>query len=62
MLYSTVGMESCVYPLVEGIAKALSSYVIIGIIWILGLLLALPPLLGWSYFVPEANGIRYVCF
>ena len=21
--------------------------------------MALPPLLGWSYYVPETNGIRY---
>ena len=58
--HSPTEMESGSYPLVDGIAKFLTSYTIVVIIWILGLLLALPPLLGWSYYLPETNGIRYV--
>ena len=40
------------------IAKRLSSYIMITIIWMIGLALTLPPLLGWSYYAPEENGLR----
>ena len=59
-MYRTTGGEGCVHGLASVIARSLSSYAIIGILWILGLLLALPPLLGWSYYEPEVNGMRYV--
>ena len=32
----------------------------IPLIWILASSIALPPLLGWTEFVPEQSGLRYV--
>jgi hypothetical protein len=37
----------------------LTSYVIIGTAWGLGLATSAPPLFGWAYFAPETSGMRY---
>ena len=34
--------------------------VAIGIIWLMASIIAIPPLLGWSEYVPEESGLRYV--
>lgn len=34
-----------------------SSYMVIPLVWILSAAIAVPPLLGWSYFTPESSGI-----
>ena len=59
-MYRTIGGVRCVHGLASAIARSLSSYRVIGILWVLGTLLALPPLLGWSYYEPEANAMTYV--
>ena len=28
--------------------------------WMMGLSIALPPLLGWAYYAPEPSGLRYL--
>lgn len=43
------------------ISLRLGSYSVICLTWGCALALALPPLLGWSYYLPESNGIRYGC-
>ena len=30
------------------------------ITWMMGLSIALPPLLGWAYYAPEPSGLRYL--
>ena len=44
--------------MVHGIAKRLTSYRSIALIWMMVLSLTLPPLFGWSEYVPEGNGMR----
>ena len=55
MMYSSSGTSYCIQTTAGEMAKRLSSYTVIAIIWMLGLSLALPPLLGWSYYAPEAG-------
>jgi hypothetical protein len=58
-MFSNAGdSESCQRGFIGGIAQRLSSYMIITFIWILGLLITLPPLFGWSYYAPEDSGMR----
>ena len=52
--------HDCQRAFLGAIADRLSSYTVIGIVWILSLSIALPPLFGWSYYAPEDNGIRWV--
>lgn len=33
----------------------------LALIWSLSLAVALPPLLGWSFYAPETSGLRYGC-
>ena len=37
-----------------------SSNYSIAVTWLLALHLAIPPLLGWSYYSPELSGMRYI--
>ena len=58
MLSNSANEEDCHRLFLRGIAKRISSYVMITIIWIIGFAITLPPLFGWSYYAPEDNGIR----
>ena len=61
-MYSTAGNRSgVVFDTLRKLSLRLSSQRVILMIWILGLSLAIPPLIGWSHYSPEPNGIRYVC-
>ena len=51
---------SCLRTFIGGIAQRLSSFTVIVITWILGLSITLPPLFGWSHYVPEDSGMRYL--
>ena len=64
-MYRTYGTAPYfVEMILNTISIRLGSYSVIGLTWAIALSLALPPLLGWSYYVPEPNGIRYeyICF
>ena len=39
-----------------------SSIKAIAFTWVMAFSLALAPLLGWSYYEPESNGIRYIVY
>ena len=58
MYSNSNNVEDSQRAFIGGIAQRLSSYMIIVITWILGLSITLPPLLGWSYYAPEDNGMR----
>ena len=58
-MYSTVGQRSeMMFGVLNGIASHLSTAKIIGITWTWALSVALPPLLGWSYYAPDPSGLR----
>ena len=58
-MYSTTGSASGVmFDCLISVSLHLSSYRVIVIIWALGLSLAIPPLVGWSHYSPEPNGLR----
>ena len=60
-MYSTVGNASgTMFDYLKTVSLHLSSYRVIVIIWALGLSLAIPPLVGWSHYSPEPNGLRLV--
>ena len=60
-MYSTTGSASGVmFDCLKSVSLHLSSYRVIVIIWALGLSLAIPPLVGWSHYSPEPNGLRWV--
>ena len=40
------------------LAGCCASYKIFPIIWGLAVAVALPPMFGWSYFIPDTSGIR----
>ena len=59
-MYSTTGNRSdWVFDYMKTVSLHLSSYRVILIIWVLGLSLAIPPLVGWNHYSPEPNGLRY---
>ena len=60
MMYRTFGKAPYfVEVILNTISLRLGSYSVICLTWAFALSLALPPLLGWSYYVPEPNGIRH---
>ena len=44
--------------LIKTFAIYLSSSKVIVLTWVMAFSLALAPLLGWSYYEPEPNGLR----
>ena len=65
IMFSNAGQNTthdCQRAFLGGIADRLSSYTVIAIVWVMSLLMALPPLFGWSYYAPEDNGIRLELF
>lgn len=62
-MYSTVGERSGVlFNSLGSISLCLSHNMVMTITWAFGLLFAVPPLIGWSFYVPEPSGLRYVLF
>ena len=60
-MYSTTGDRSgFIFNCMKGLSPYLSCNKVISITWALGLAMAIPPLIGWSYYSPEPNGIRYI--
>ena len=58
-MFRNVGdSQGCQRSFIGGIAKHLSSYMMITFIWMIGLSITLPPLFGWSHYAPEDNGMR----
>ena len=61
MMHRTVGSGPVWLDIIlSTISLHLNSYSVVILTWISALALALPPLLGWSYYAPESNGIRLV--
>ena len=59
-MYRTFGTAPYFVEVVlNTISVRLGSYSVVCLIWGCALSLALPPLLGWSHYVPESNGIRH---
>ena len=42
------------------LAGCCSSYWIFPIVWGIAAAFALPPLFGWSHYIPDSSGIRYI--
>ena len=58
-MYSTVGERSgMVFDSLGKLSLCFSSKMVIATSWAFGLMFAVPPLLGWSYYAPEPNGLR----
>ena len=59
MMHRTFGAAPHYVEIVlNTISIRMGSYSVIGFTWISALALALPPVMGWSYYAPESNGIR----
>merc|ERR1712018_1016812 len=57
-MYSTTGNRSgMVFDSFIRLSLHLSSRRVIVMIWTAGLSLAIPPLIGWSHYSPEPNGL-----
>ena len=59
MYTTTVARPGVIHDLIKQVSLHLNSIHIIILTWLLGLSIALPPLLGWSYYTVEPNGLRY---
>ena len=59
MYTTTTARPGVIHDLIKQISLHLNSIHIIILTWVLGLSIALPPLLGWSYYYVEPNGLRY---
>jgi hypothetical protein len=46
------------HPSSHSLNSYVTSYIIIGSAWSLGLITSAPPLFGWAYFAPETSGMR----
>ena len=58
-IYRTLGDSSHYVQIVfNTISLRINSYGVIVMTWMIAAALALPPLVGWSYYAPESNGIR----
>ena len=58
-MYNSVGRNvGYVKDLLQVFSTHFKSWTVISITWVLALSLALAPVLGWSYYEPESNGLR----
>ena len=56
-----LSIQRCFYvydPAYASINGSECASVLLGIIWTLASAISLPPLFGWSEFVPESSGLR----
>ena len=56
-MFSPTSEVSLIMNVLRKIADRLTTNKVIGIVWLLGLMMAFPPLFGWSYYGPEPNGL-----
>ena len=56
-MYSPPSEVSSRMEVLRRIANYLTPGKIIALTWVFGLVMAFPPLIGWSYYGPEPNGL-----
>ena len=56
-MYSSTNEVSSTMEVLRRIANYLTPGKIIALTWLFGLVMAFPPLIGWSYYGPEPNGL-----
>ena len=59
-MYSTTAERSSNVDFCRRISLQLNARRVISITWMMGLVVAVPPLVGWSHYAPEPNGLGYV--
>ena len=60
-MYNSIGGSTGdIKKMLKAFSCHLSSNIVITLTWTMALSLALAPLLGWSYYEPESNGLRQV--
>lgn len=60
-MYNTIGDRfGFIFNVMTSASQHLNFTRVIAITWALGLSLAIPPLIGWAYYSPEPNGLRYI--
>ena len=58
MYSTTVERPGIIFDTIKQASIHIGSIKVIALTWIFGLFIAVPPLLGWSYYAVEPNGIR----